>query len=43
MLADYPTTMQNIRIKLLTVTIIYIDSAKNAYNILIKLTKIATL
>jgi hypothetical protein len=43
MLADYPATMQNVCIKLLIVTTIYIDSAENVYNILIKLTKIATL
>jgi hypothetical protein len=42
MLADYPATMQNVRIESLTVTTIHTDSAENAYNILIKLTKVAT-
>jgi hypothetical protein len=42
MLADYPATMQNVRIESLIVTTIYTDSAENAYNILIKLTKVAT-
>jgi hypothetical protein len=43
MLVDYPAIIQNVCIKLLIVIIIHIDSAKNVYNILIKLTKIATL
>jgi hypothetical protein len=42
MLADYPAIMQNVRIESLTVTTIHTDSAENAYNILIKLTKVAT-
>lgn len=41
MLADYPATMQNVRIESLTVTTTQTDSAENAYNILITLTKVA--
>lgn len=40
MLADYPQTMKNVRIESLSVTTSATETADNAYNILIKLTKV---